>query len=178
MTYSIDDVREGDVVTYEVGEPRTVGYVQRTVTIDNTEYNRVDRISRDSLNCRITISGARILDVQRQVIPSHAGALVFTDTGLAVCDGGDDYAEWACTRTRAAGTGSWDPEPDKGAEEALPVPAEPLRALLAAWDEMSDYQQRVWEGSSAPAPRVVVRNKIAAFIESTRAEWERAGITP
>ena len=180
MTYSIDDVRVGDVVTYEIGEPRTAGYVQRTVTIVNMGENGMGRMRPSFLNSRIKYNGARIIDVHRPApaLPDGVGAMVFVDGGVAVHDG-EAMLQWRtfCTigdegMVTAGRPSGYNPE------EALPVPAEPLRALLAAWDEMGDYQQRVGEGSSAPAPRVVVSTKIAAFIESTRAEWERAGITP
>lgn len=178
MTYSIDDVREGDVVTYERGEVGQPGYQRATVEVAKRELcvGRDDRVTVAGVEMQLRL-GWRMVEVQRRGVLSHAGALVFTDTGLAICDGGTDL-EWASVHTRNPGSGEWLPDPDDGAEEALPVPAEPLRALLAAWDEMSDHQQRVGEGSSAQAPRVVVSTKIAAFIESTRAEWERSGITP
>lgn len=173
MTYTIDDVNPGDVVTLERGEEGRPGFSRRIAIANNGYTADSSRASMSEIREMIEYADYRIVGMQR-VRPQ--GSLMLVDepddgVGVAISKGHNQGGTcWSF------GAGDWFDL--QNPEEALPVPAAPLRELLDAWDDMSDHQQRVWEETSAPAPRVVVRNKVAAFIESTRAEWERAGITP
>lgn len=131
MTYTIDDVMPGDVVTFEVGESGKPGCVQRTVLIDNTIYRRDDRISTRALNDQLIVLGARIVDVRRR-----------------------KPINWVA------------------------VPTDALLDLLAAWDELNIYTRDVWRDADEKNKRNALRAKVAEFIDTTRAEWDRAGINP
>jgi len=167
VTYKIDDVRVGDVVTYgygmdyEVGSTRFTRRVSLDVDVDNF-------ISLPTLRCLVE-EGWALDDVYTPApeIPSHRGALALVDqpgdpadndVGLAISDG----EHWR------DGKRLWLNLPNP--IEALPVPASQLRDVIAEWDR-AGYQRGVWERSDNP-----MRSAVARFINATRAEWERAGI--
>lgn len=128
MTYSIDDVMPGDVVTFDKGEEGLPGFSRTTYRVVGSPSVAFDRCSVEQARDLID-SGYRLVDVQRR-----------------------EPINWVA------------------------VPTDTLLDLLAAWDNQSGHTQVIWRKSDEEHPRTPLRAKVAAFIDTTRAEWERAGI--
>lgn len=151
-----DDVREGDVVTLARGERGEPGYVERTLTIGQY-YTR----ERGTLSLVETFigDGYRITEVRREVpdLPDHAGALAFTDKGLAVNE--EKKGLWWLPTTQAS---KWDWRSELLTPvAATPVPSKELAELVAALDAES-YDSAA--------------DTLYDFLEACRREWERAGV--
>lgn len=167
MTYTIDDVQVGDVVTFGKGTPGEVGYVLSTDAVAAYDGDSA-QISLERLS-HMAQAGWKIIDVVRpsRNSPPPPGSLALCDKpgdpdnsgiGLAISDG----ADWR------DGKRLWLNLPNP--IEALPVPASQLRDVIAEWGR-AGYQRGVWGRSDNP-----MRSAVARFINATRAEWERAGI--
>lgn len=173
MTYTIDDVREGDVVTIEQGEPGLPGFKQEVWKATGSAVG-VGHLPAYQMRDLVD-GGWKVVDVSHPPTPP-AGSLVLVDkpdfgVGVAISKGNAvGGTHWA------HGAGDWfDPQ---NPVEAFPVPAEPLRELLDAWEGMSDYAQDVWARGYGEGTGSLVRARLSAFIAHIRTEWERAGIEP
>ena len=130
MTYSIDDVMPGDVVTFDKGEEGMPGFSRTTYRVVWSPSGALDRCSVEQARDLID-SGCRLVDVQRR-----------------------EPINWVA------------------------VPTDAILDLLAVWDDQSGYIQGIWRRADEEHPRTALRAKVAAFIDTTRAEWDRAGINP
>ena len=130
MTYSIDDVMPGDVVTFDKGEEGMPGFARTTYRVVGRSSGALDRCSVEQARDLIGY-GWRLVDVQRR-----------------------EPINWVA------------------------VPTDALLDLLAVWDDQSGYIQGIWRRADEEHPRTALRAKVAAFIDTTRAEWDRAGIEP
>lgn len=185
MTYSIDDVMPGDVVTLEKGEEGVPGFARFTCRVVERpivalfDWRDVEFAPRYVEQVQDLIDyGYRLVHLHRPTDwpTPPKGALMLTDkpeggVGLAISKGHNQRGtRWS------HGGGGWCDLPNP--VEALPVPADVLRGLLAAWDDQSGYIQGIWRRADEEHPRTALRAKVAAFIDTTRAEWDRAGIEP
>ena len=132
MTYSIDDVMPGDVVTYERGNEDEPGHERVTMKVVKGEVGdeRAREVTLDGLDTCLRFDW-RLVDVRRR-----------------------EPINWVA------------------------VPTDALLDLLAVWDDQSGHIQGIWRKADEEHPRTALRAKVAAFIDTTRAEWDRAGIEP
>lgn len=156
-------LRSGDVVTLykgEIGEPGYRVQVRTVAECDSTE----DDISLPEVRHIVERSGYRITEVRREVpdLPDHAGALAFTDKGLAVNE--EKEGLWWLPTTLAS---KWDWRSELLAPvAATPVPSKELAELLAETRNGSNVDiaaaalnfasvcRREWERAGVPAPEV------------------------
>lgn len=175
MTYTIDDVMPGDVVTFDQGEEGMPGFSRTTYRATGRPALASDQCSLEQMRVLID-HGYRLVRVHRPTPTPPKGALMLTDepeggVGVAISKGHDRGGTcWS------HGDGDWHDLPNP--VEAVPVPADVLRGLLAAWDDQSGYIQGIWRKADEEHPRTALRARVAAFIDTTRAEWDRAGIEP